>query len=118
MELVANIQGQTFTWSFSGFGFIGANMFQPLVFSGPAAIQLLALPNVNGSYGFATFDVEPGPYRPDKAVTIGAYSGNVKVTMETSTDLVNWTTAVNGQIYTNSPIAQFFRITLVKNAAP
>ncbi len=35
-----------------------------------------------------------------------------------STDLVNWTPAVNGQVYTNSPDARFFRIKLDANASP
>jgi len=38
-------------------------------------------------------------------VTAGAYGGNVRVTMEMSTDLVNWAPAVNGMVYTNSPEA-------------
>jgi hypothetical protein len=38
--------------------------------------------------------------------------------MEMSADLVNWTPAVNGVVYTNSPDARFFRITLETNASP
>ncbi len=38
--------------------------------------------------------------------------------MQMFTDLVNWTPAVNGQIYTNSPDAGFFRIKLQTNASP
>ncbi|SPE61801.1 hypothetical protein SBV1_770009 [Verrucomicrobia bacterium] len=45
------------------------------------------------------------PFPPGKAVTVGAYSGNVQVTMQISTDLANWTSAVNGAVYTNSPDA-------------
>ena len=98
---------------------------QPLVIAGPATIQLLqaltgTLPVAPTDYiaSLATFDVQPSPFPPNKAVTVGAYSGNVQVTMQISTDLVNWTPAVNGQIYTNSPDARFFRIQMVTNANP
>lgn len=111
MYIQANIQGINMLFPPSS---------APVEFAGPATIQLVYAPNGPGGnfVGYATFDIEPGPYPPGKAVTIGAYSGNVQVTMETSTDLVNWTAAVNGAVYTNSPTAQFFRITLVKNATP
>jgi len=66
----------------------------------------------------ATVDIQPGPFPPGRTVTVGAYSGNVRVTMEMSTDLVNWTPAVNASLYTNSPDARFFRIQLVTNASP
>ena len=82
--------------------------------AGPATISLVA----KGSPAILTLDVEPGPYPPGRAVTVSAYSGNVQVTMEMSTDLVNWTPAVNAQVYTNSPDARFFRIKLVANATP
>lgn len=83
-----------------------------LVFSGPATIQLQG-----DGYGaaLATVDVEPGLFPPGKTATIGANSGNVQVTMQMSTDLVNWTPAVNGMIYTNTPDARFFRIQLLTN---
>src|SRR5205085_9205467 len=55
-------------------------------------------------------------FPPDKTAVVGAYSGNVQVTMEISTDLVNWTSATNGLVYTNSPAARFFRIKLVTKA--
>ena len=84
-----------------------------LIFSGPATIQLQG-----DGYGaaLATVDVEPGPFPPGKTATVGANSGNVQVTMQMSTDLVNWTTAVNGMVYTNAPDARFFRIQLITNA--
>ncbi len=53
-----------------------------------------------------------------KAVTVGANSGNLQLTMEISTDLVNWTAANNGALNTNSPDARFFRIKLLTNASP
>jgi hypothetical protein len=84
-----------------------------LIFSGPATMQLQG-----DGYGaaLATVDVEPGPFPPGKALTVGANSGNVQVTMQMSTDLVTWTPAVNGMVYTNTPDARFFRIQMVVNA--
>jgi hypothetical protein len=86
----------------------------PVVIAGPATFQIeQSATSAPGS--FATVDVEPGPFPPGKTATIGANAGDVQVTMQTSTDLVNWTTAVNGQTYTNSPAAQFFRIQMTVN---
>jgi hypothetical protein len=87
--------------------------------AGPATISLITQgPGSSGNPAILTLDIEPGPYPPGRAVTVGAYSGNVQVTMEMSTDLVNWTPAVNAQVYTNSPDARFFRIKLQTNATP
>jgi hypothetical protein len=104
--LLVNMQGVNFPLSLS-FGSISG-----LTFSGPATIQLQG--NIYGS-AFATVDVEPGPFPPSKTLTVGANSGNVQVTMQESTDLVNWTTAVNGMVYTNVSDARFFRIQLLTN---
>jgi hypothetical protein len=86
----------------------------PVVIAGPATIQIVS----GSSNAFATFSVEPAPFPPGRTVTVGAYSGNVQVTMQMSTDLVNWTTATNAQVYTNSPDARFFRIQLNNNPSP
>ncbi len=85
--------------------------------AGPATISLITQGGDNGQ-AILTLDVEPAPFPPGKTVTIGANSGNVQVTMEMSTDLVNWTPAVNGMVYTNSPDARFFRIKLQTNVSP
>ena len=81
-----------------------------LTFVGPATVQLQG--NIYGP-AFVTFDVEPGPYPPGKTATVGPNSGNMRVTLQMSTDLVNWAPAVNGMIYTNSPDPRFFRIQMV-----
>jgi len=106
-RLLVNMQGVNFTFD-SNLENIPAN----LTIAGPATIQL------QETYidpVFVTFDVVPGPFPPGKTMTVGANSGNVQVTMENSTDLVNWTPAVNGAVYTNSPDARFFRIKMVTN---
>ncbi len=102
---------------------IYANYYTPdLMIAGPATVSLATTSYKNGitelSQAILTLDVEPVPFPPGKTLTLGANSGNAQVTMETSTDLVNWTSAVNGQLYTNSPTARFFRINLQINAGP
>ena len=84
----------------------------PITIAGPATIQLVAL---NVGDAVATVDITPSSYPPDRAVTVGPYSADMKVTMEMSTDLVNWTVAQNAAVYTNRPEARFFRIKLEKD---
>ncbi len=84
--------------------------------AGPATI---VLETVNSwELALLTLDIQPTPFRPDKAATLGPSSGDVKVTMEASTNLVDWVTATNGLVYTNSPAARFFRIRMEKTANP
>jgi hypothetical protein len=104
--LLVNVQGVNLTFDPT------TDNINNYTFSGPATIQ------IQGSgYGpaFATVLVEPGPFPPGRALTVGSNSGNVQVTMLTSTDLVNWTPAVNGMVYTNTPAARFFQIQLLTN---
>ena len=104
--LLLNVQGVPFSFDLT------YNNVTNLVFTGPATIQ------VQGStYGPAlvTVNVEPVPTPPNNALSVPTNSGTIQVTMETSSDLLNWTTAVNGQIYTNLSDPQFFRITLLNN---
>jgi hypothetical protein len=109
--LAVNMQGINFTFDPS------FEILNGYTIAGPATIQL-----INGGGGpaggpaFATFAIEPGPFPPGKTLTVGANSGNVQVTMQMSTNLVNWTPAVNGMVYTNTPAARFFRIQSVANA--
>ncbi|MGH7950466.1 MAG: hypothetical protein ACREFE_00885 [Limisphaerales bacterium] len=106
--LLVNLQGVPFTFDPT------VDSFNNLVFSGPATIQLQG--NVYNS-AYATIEVKPQqlPVPPNQTVTVGSSAGNVQVTMLTSTDLINWTPAVNGMVYTNTPDARFFRIQLLTN---
>jgi hypothetical protein len=108
--IIWSVNGITFT---NQVGLPAGNM----IFAGPASVQLYA-PNCAESKAIATFDVQPSAFPPDKALTLGAFSGNVMVTMEESTDLVNWTASASGNTYTNAPDARFFRIKMEKNAPP
>lgn len=82
---------------------------KPIIFRGPATIELFRSPQVSSGTAFATFEVTPQPYSPDKSITIAPGAGGAVITLECSTDLVNWTATTNG-VYTNLPAAKFFRI--------
>ena len=84
--------------------------------AGPASIQLVKFESPSQQCkAMATVDITPSQFPPDRAVTVGPYSADMKVTMEMSTDLVNWTVAQNAAVYTNKPEARFFRIKLEKD---
>jgi len=108
--MVWNIHGLVYTNTYAAFSDTTS------VFVGPASVYVTSYSCDNQIA--ATFDIEPSAFPPDKALTLGAYSGNVKVTMEASTDLVNWAPASNGLVYTNAPDARFFRIKMERNAQP
>lgn len=122
-QLLITTQGSSVLcqpWAASNGGGIA---MQPLVVSGPATIQLYQVDTGSNfpalfATSLATFDIQPSPFPPNKAQILGPNSGNVQVTMQVSTDLVNWTTASNAQVYTNSPDARFFRIQLTPNVGP
>jgi hypothetical protein len=98
---------QTTIWNFRG-----------TVIAGPAKFRLYHGPGANpAAVTMLTLDIQPSQYPPDKAAVVGPHSGPVKVTMENSFDLVNWTAAVNGGTYTNSPDARFFRIKIEKDVS-
>ena len=76
--------------------------FNRLVVAGPASIKVY-----DGS--MATFRLTPEPYPPDRSILVAPGSGGATVTLECSTNLVDWTSTTNG-VYTNLPVAKFFRI--------
>ncbi|MCI0744046.1 MAG: hypothetical protein L0Y58_01455 [Verrucomicrobia subdivision 3 bacterium] len=80
----------------------------PLTIRGPATISLRQIPGTDGK-AFSTFAISPEAFPADKAITIPAGTGGAQVTLESSTDLVNWASATNG-VYTNLTTARFFRI--------
>jgi len=87
-----------------------------LQIAGPATFRLVCLELHDPSrWAFLTVEILPAQFPPDRAVTVGPYSGDVRVTMEMSTDLVNWTVPQNAAIYTNAPDARFFCIKIAKN---
>ena len=76
---------------------------RPLVLAGPASIEL------RGNGGIATFKLLPDSYPPDRSILIAPGTGGAAISLECSTNLVDWSSATNG-VYANPPVAKFFRI--------
>lgn len=86
---------------------VGGQQFEPLIVAGPATIRLVV--GSNSSAGLCTIKITPEAYPPDKSILVAPGSGGAAITLECSTNLVNWTATTNG-VYTNLPAAKFFRI--------
>ena len=86
---------------------VGGVFFEPVIIAGPATIRLTVANNVTA--GLCTVKITPEAYPPDKSILIAPGAGGAAITLECSTNLVNWTATTNG-IYTNLPAAKFFRI--------
>ena len=82
--------------------------FDPVVVAGPATIRLVVPGNPTRA-GLCTIRITPEAYPPDKSLLIAPGSGGAKISLECSTNLVNWVEATNG-VYTNLPAVKFFRI--------
>jgi hypothetical protein len=86
--------------------------FHPVVVAGPAVLQLTR-GTQPGSSNMATFRLTPEPYPVGSALLVPPGPGGASVALECSTNLVDWSPAPNG-VYTNQPVAKFFRIRLDK----
>lgn len=64
---------------------------------------------MNGQSALCTVRVSPEAFPPDRAVLVAPGTNQTRVTLECSTNLLNWFTATNG-IYGPLPEAKFFRI--------
>jgi hypothetical protein len=82
-----------------------------VVVTGPATLSLLT--EYNGGACFATFEVLPQAFPPNQTVMLAPGTNQVAVTMETSTNLVQWSSATNG-IYGSPETVRFFRIRMDK----
>jgi hypothetical protein len=78
-----------------------------LLIVGPATAKLRT-GGVPGN-AFATLEVMPEAFPPDRSLIIPSGPGGAAITLECSEDLVHWGPSTNG-IYTNLPAAKFFRI--------
>lgn len=83
--------------------------FDPVVVAGPAVIRLVVAGNTANNAGLCTVRITPEAYPPDKSILVAPGSGGAVITLECSTNLLNWTSTTNG-VYTNLPAAKFFRI--------
>jgi len=81
--------------------------FDPLVVAGPVTIRLRVA--ADNRAGLCTVKITPEAYPPDKSILVAPGAGGAAITLECSTNLVNWMAATNG-VYTNLPAAKFFRI--------
>lgn len=89
--------------------------FQPIFVAGPAKIRLRA--DQSQAAGFCTIRVTPEAFPPDRSVLVAPGAGGAVIALECSTNLVNWTAATNG-VYTNLPVAKFFRIRADRISSP
>lgn len=96
------------TLSPSGVNSVPAGFFDPCVVAGPATLSMVS---VNGNPGFCTVKITPESFPPDKTIIVLPGTGGGNITMECSTNLIQWTPASNG-VYTNLSEARFFRIRL------
>jgi len=83
--------------------------FDPLLFTGPATIRLISSNFETPS--MATFRITPEAYPPDKAIIALPGTNQTSITLECSTNLLQWFPATNG-LYGPMPEAKFFRIKL------
>jgi hypothetical protein len=82
------------------------------ILAGPATLLLTVEAATNATWprtGAVTLLIKPEVFPPDRTITVAPGIGGAAVTLECSTDLVNWTATTNG-VYTNLPAAKFFRI--------
>ena len=76
--------------------------------AGPATIRFLASGS-NSQLGFCTVQIDPASFPPDKTLVVPAGTAGANIILESSIDLVQWTTAPPGA-YTNLQSNMFFRI--------
>jgi hypothetical protein len=76
------------------------------IIQGPAAFSLLSY---SSTRSFLTLKIIPESYDPNKTFIIPPGTNQVQVTLQVSTNLINWDTATNG-VYGSPATAQFFRI--------
>jgi hypothetical protein len=86
----------------------------PPVVAGPAEIRLLA-PLGLGPARWVTVRLTPETYAVDKALLVAPTTNQVTVSMECSTNLVDWISITN-VVFTNVPAAKFFRLGVVAEA--
>jgi len=101
--------GKAFTYWTPAISSQGPASFDPFVVAGPATLRLRA-PN-SGSQAFCTIRVTPEAFPPDRSILVPPGTNQARITLECSTNLVQWFAATNG-IYGPLPEAKFFRIKL------
>ena len=80
--------------------------FQTFIVAGPAKIRIVW---PGQSDYFATFRITPESFPPDRTIIAMPGTNQTSITLECSTNLVQWSPATNG-VYGPMPEAKFFRI--------
>ena len=81
--------------------------YRPFVVAGPARIRFTA--PVHGVPVFVTFKIIPEAFPPDRTIIAMPGTNQTDISLECSTNLVQWLPATNG-VYGPLPEAKFFRI--------
>jgi hypothetical protein len=109
----ANKNGYSFILRASAARFVNGNNDMVAVSSvgdvvrGPATFQLTSVSALS-AHGF-TLKITPVAFPPDQTLIVPPGTNQVHISMESSTNLVNWATATNG-IYGSPNEARFFRL--------
>ena len=81
-----------------------------IMFQGPADLSFTTQGPAEYNYSsYATIEIIPASFPPDKTIIIPADTKGANILMEASADLIHWTNAPPG-LYTNSPSSLFFRL--------
>ena len=80
-----------------------------LVVAGPAKIRLESFESTRPV--LCTFRISPEAFAPDRTILMPPGTNQARITLECSTNLVQWFAATNG-VYGPLPEAKFFRIKL------
>jgi hypothetical protein len=102
----------TFTRDGLTFGALAASSSTPgTTVRGPATFTLVSYNDGGQSYsGYMTVKITPVSFPPNQTLIVPPGTNQVQISLEASTNLVNWATATNGVYGGNTNTAQFFRI--------
>ena len=81
------------------------NPRRPVIVSGPAVIDV----HCYGYKALFTFKITSEAFPVDRTLVLSSDSPGANISLQVSTDLVNWTATTNG-LYTGTNGAKFFRI--------
>jgi len=81
-----------------------------IAFAGPATVKLHSgFPDRTSYPAYVTLEITPQSFPPGQTLIVPPGTNQVLVTLECSTNLVNWVSATNG-VYGSPTEAKFFRI--------
>jgi hypothetical protein len=83
------------------------------VVKGPATFGVRAIGTSSSVFSILTLKIKPESFPPDKTVILPPGTNQFLVTLESSTNLVSWSTSTNG-VYGSPDEARFFRIHMQK----